>query len=239
ATAMVEKGRKLGRPMVEGTWIIDDLGEGDLQFDNGICGLAMIAAYELSGDEGFLESARRAAEWAITRPLVPNWNYNAFSARLLARLYVTTRDSRYLEEARRKFQLGVLPGQTETGRWLDPHNARTPYHAILATALVDYVEALELAVAPDAADVRSALVLALDNLALQTIAYGASNVHELLPLEAFYRGVKLGGARSDWCDAVKVNLNVLTPELCARFARELGHLPETLPYGILALDHDR
>lgn len=235
AAALVERGRKQGRTMVEGVWIIDDLGSGDLQFDNGVCGLLMFAAHALTGEAAFRDSGVRAAAWALSRPLVPNWNYNAFSARLLARAYLATRDPRFLAAARRKFELGVLPGQTESGRWFDPHNARTQYHSILCTALADYVEllsAIDDAALPRA---RQALALALDNLAAQTIAYGASNVHEMLSLEAFYRGTTVLGRRMDWDRAVRVNLNVLVTEIRAKLLRELRRLPEALPFGLLQL----
>lgn len=235
ATERVAEGRRLGRTMTEGVWMIDDLDRGDLQFDHGVSGLAMLAGFALTHEKEFLDSARRAGDWAMTRPLVPNWNYNAFSARLLARLYLATREPRYLEAARRKFELGVLPGQTETGRWLDPHNARTQYHAILATALADYVEVLAVARLPEEAAARRALERALDNLAAQTRAFGPSNIHEMLPVEAFARGLAVGGDRAAWRDALADSLRPLSPTLCRRFEREIGHLPEPIPLGLLAL----
>lgn len=235
AAERVAEGQRLGRTMTEGVWMIEDLDHGDLQFDNGVCGLALLEGYALTKDATFLDSARRAGEWAITRPLVTNWNYNAFSARLLARLYLVTRESRYLDAARHKFELGVLPGQTETGRWLDPHNARTQYHSILTTALADYVEALAAAQAPEESAARHALDLALDNLAAQTLAFGPSNVHEMLPVEALARGLVVCGDRVEWRAALITSLRSLTPAICQRFAREVGHLPEPIPLGLRTL----
>ncbi|MBI5424526.1 MAG: hypothetical protein HZA32_10625 [Opitutae bacterium] len=235
AAERVAEGQRLGRTMTEGVWMIEDLDHGDLQFDNGVCGLALLSGYALTHDATLLDSARRAGEWAMQRPLVTNWNYNAFSARLLARLYLVTRESRYLDAARRKFELGVLPGQTETGRWLDPHNARTQYHSILATALADYVEALAAAHAPEEPAARRALELALDNLAAQTRAFGPSNVHEMLPVEALARGLAVCGDRVEWRAALIMSLRSLTPAICQRFAREVGHLPEPIPLGLRTL----
>lgn len=235
AAERVAEGQRLGRTMTEGVWMIEDLDHGDLQFDNGVCGLALLEGYALTKDATLLDSARRAGEWAMTRPLVTNWNYNAFSARLLARLYLATREARYLDAARRKFELGVLPGQTETGRWLDPHNARTQYHSILATALADYVEALAAAQAPEEPAARHALVLALDNLAAQTRAFGPSNVHEMLPVEALARGLVVCGDRVEWRAALIMSLRSLTPAICQRFAHEVGHLPEPIPLGLRTL----
>lgn len=235
AANLVTEGRRLGHTMTEGVWIIDDLGRGDLQFDNGVSGLALLAGYALTHDASMLESARRAGEWAIKCPLVPNWNYNAFSARLLARLYLATSEQRYMEAARRKFELGVLPGQTETGRWLDPHNARTQYHSILATALADYVEALAAAKHPGESAGRRALELAIDNLAAQTRSFGASNIHEMLPVETFARGLAVGGDRDEWRAALVQSLRTLSPAVRQRFVREVGHLPEPIPMGLRAL----
>jgi hypothetical protein len=235
ARKIVERGQQQGRTMVEGVWIIDDLDGGDLQFDNGVCGLLMFEAHALTGDVAFLASAVRAVEWALTRPLVPNWNYNAFSARLLARAHLATKEPRFLDAARRKFELGVLPGQTETGRWFDPHNARTQYHAILCTALADYVELLAAIGAPELPRAREAATRALDNLAAQTLAFGASNAHEMLSLEAFHRGTVVLGRRADWDRATQVTLNVLTTDLRARMISDLHHLPEPIPLGLLQL----
>ncbi|MBI5689812.1 MAG: hypothetical protein HZC55_06905 [Verrucomicrobia bacterium] len=235
AAALVARGRKEGRTMTEGAWIIEDLGGGDLQFDNGVCGLAMLEAHALTGDRAFLASAVRAAEWAATRPLVPNWNYNAFSARLLARTHLATREERFLAAARRKFDLGVLPGQTATGRWFDPHNARTQYHAILCTALADYVELLEKSSSPDLARVRTAVTRALDNLAAQTLAFGVSNASEMLSLEAFHRGTFVLGRHPDWDRATLVTLNVIASNLRTKLLADSRRLPETIPFGLLQL----
>lgn len=235
AAALVERGRKLGRIMVEGPWIVDDLGEGDLQFDNGVCGLAMLEAHALTGERAFLESAVRAADWALARPLVPNWNYNAFSARLLARAYLATREPRFLDAARRTFALGVLPGQTETGRWFDPHNARTQYHAILATALSDHVELLAAVGAPERETAARALSLALDSLAAQALAFGPSNPHELLALEALQRGTEVLSPKAVWDRAAGLFLSVLATDLRERIVAGAGHLPETTPFGLLQL----
>ncbi len=235
ARKIVERGQKEGRTMVEGVWIVDDLGGGDLQFDNGVCGLTMFAAHALTGEETFRASGIRAAEWALARPLVPNWNYNAFAARLLARAHLVTKEPRFLDAARRCFALGVLPGQTETGRWFDPHNARTQYHAILSTALADYVELLTAVKDPALPTARQAAIRALDNLAAQTLAFGASNVHEMLSLEAFQRGTAIIGRHADWDRATQVTLNVLASDLRRKMLADLGHLPEPVPFGLLQL----
>ena len=217
AARIVEQGRQEGRRMVENGWIIDDLGDGGLNFDNGLCGVVLLDAYRVTGDKRYLASARRAAEWAIDRPLVLNWNYNCFSGWLLAKLYRATSEERYLNEATRIFKYGVLPGQMSNGRWVDQHNARIQYHSVMLRSLIDYYGALKQADAPYADTVKNHIELGLDNLAAQITTYGASNVHELLSLDALCLGLSAFGDRPRWRQAVNVNVNTL----CGRFLLEL------------------
>lgn len=127
--------------MLRNGWVIDDGHDGGLQFDNGECGVALVEIYELTKDRKYLDAAIRSADWAIRRPLVPNWNYNSFSVSLLARTHRVTGETKYLEAATKKALLGVIPGQlTEgphAGRWNDAHNARPAYHYIMLRSLAE------------------------------------------------------------------------------------------------------
>jgi len=138
--------------VVRNGWVFDDAGDGGLQFDNGECGGAMLALYGVTKDDRYLVSARRAADWAATRPLCTNWNYNSFSVFLLAKMYGVTQEAKYLDAAVHKARLGVIPGQLvdgpHVGRWLDPHNARPAYHYIMMRALAQ----LAAVIPPDHAD---------------------------------------------------------------------------------------
>jgi len=123
-------------------WCIDDAGIGDdggLQIENAVCAIGVLDLYEATQDEKYLRSAKAAGDWAMKRECVPNWNYNSFSVWLLAELHRVTGDARYLDSAKEKTRLGVLPGQLadgpREGRWLDPHNARPNYHYILTRSL--------------------------------------------------------------------------------------------------------
>ena len=120
-------------------WIIDDLGGGDLYFDNGLGGTAVLAMYEETKEEKYLKSAKAAADWAMKQPCVPNWNYNSFSVHFLAQMYRVTKETTYLDAAKEKCRLGILPGQLTSGpnagRWADPHNAKLVYHFILLRGL--------------------------------------------------------------------------------------------------------
>ncbi len=142
-----EKAGKLGE-VVRNGWAFDDLGDGGLQFDNGECGVAMFELYELTKDVRHLESARKAADWAMARPLCSNWNYNSFSVHLLAKAHAVTGEPKYLDAAIHKARLGVIPGQlTEgprAGRWMDAHNARPAYHYIMMCALAQLAAEMPL-----------------------------------------------------------------------------------------------
>ena len=163
--AQAEKAGRLGEITRNG-WVFEDLGDGGLQFDNGECGVAMLELHAITGEQRYLDSARRAADWALARPLCAKWNYNSFSVRLLARAFRSTGDARYLEAAVRKARVGVLPGQLEdgprAGRWFDPHNARPAYHYIMMGALGELV-----AVMPASHENRPEILRAL-SLGLKT-----------------------------------------------------------------------
>jgi hypothetical protein len=133
---IVEQGRARGITMVENGWIIEDLGDGGLQFDNGLCGAAIVMAYQTLRDEKYLEAASRCMQYVQRVPVVPNWNYNSFSARFLAYLYGVTRDNDVLDLLAEKLELGVLPGMMENGRYFDAHNAKAVYHLIIVESLL-------------------------------------------------------------------------------------------------------
>ena len=118
---------------------------------------------------------------------MPNWNYNAFSVSLLAEAFRGTGDRRYLSNALHKAKAGVLPGQARNGRWMDPHNARTPYHLILLRSLNDL--RIAMAKEPGAArtEIDTAAALAVDALIVEFEALGVTNtsfaLHEFNPPE--------------------------------------------------------
>jgi hypothetical protein len=146
AERQLARAEKKGLDVVKNGWAVEDTDDGGLQFDNGECGLAMFALYEATQDKKYLDSALRSAEWATRRPLVVNWNYNAFSVRLLARAYLVTGRQSFLDRATQKALLGVIPGQLTSGdnkgRWGDAHNARSTYHYIMMDSLGELMRAM-------------------------------------------------------------------------------------------------
>ena len=133
-----EKEGKLDQ-VVKNGWAVEDFSDGGLQFDNGLAGVALVRLFEATKDDKYKKAALRAADWAAKRPVVTNWNYNSFSVFLLAEVHRVTGEKKYLEAAKKKARLGVLPGQlTEgprKGRWADAHNARPAYHYIMIRGL--------------------------------------------------------------------------------------------------------
>lgn len=145
--------------VVHNGWIVDDMDDGGLQFDNGVAGVAMIGLYRSTHEKKYLEAARHSADWAVSQKMVPNWNYNSFSVYLLASFYAETREPQYLAVARKKALIGVIPGQmtdgARIGRWLDPHNARPAYHYIMMRALATLAAVLPMDDSDRATVVRS------------------------------------------------------------------------------------
>jgi len=188
--------------IVVNDWIPDDRTDGGLQFDNGLCGRALISAWELTKDARYLDAARKSGDWAMSRPLVANWNYNAFSVGLLARLATTTGDAKYLDAAVRKADVGVLPGQMPGGRWFDAHNACVVYHNILLRDLLELVHALPAnhAFRPTLLD---ALTRGLNQAAEETLSRGFTGTWT----DNFARGLQWIGENKTWRDALNANLN--------------------------------
>jgi hypothetical protein len=183
-------------------WISNDFGDGGLQFDNGLCGGALVSVWELTHDDRYLAAAKRVGDWASAQPLVSNWNYNAFSAGLLARLARATGETDYLTAAVEKAEVGVLPGQMPSGRWFDHHNACAVYHNIILRELLDLYAAL-----PSDHNfrepLRDALVRGLDQASGETLARGYTGTWT----DNFARALVVLGENGQWRAALNVNLN--------------------------------
>ncbi len=191
--------------IVVNDWIPDDFSDGGLQFDNGLCGRALVSAWELTRDERYLDAALKSGDWAITRPLVSNWNYNAFSVGLLARLAEVTQGEqkeKYLAAAVRKAEIGVLPGQMPGGRWFDAHNACAVYHNILMRELLELLHVLP-ANHPFRPTLLDAVNRGLNQAAEETLAHGFTGTWT----DNFARGLMWIGESKAWRDALNVNLN--------------------------------
>jgi len=148
AEAFMRRAERAGQlePLIRNGWMVNDLGDGGLQFDNGEAGVALLHLYEKTQQPQLLESVLKSADWAWQQPMVLNWNYNSFTVYLLAETYRVTGKEEYLAEAKERALVSMLPGQLKAGpqigRWMDPHNARPAYHYIMIRALLALVEVL-------------------------------------------------------------------------------------------------
>jgi hypothetical protein len=222
--------RQYPEDFVDG-WIVEDHGDGGLQFDNGVCAVAMLAAYAQRGEDRYLDSARRACAWTLTRPVVLNWNYNAFSVWALARYTRVSGDHRFVDAAVERLELGVLPGQLPSGRWMDRHNARTVYHAIILRAMAELYGAL-----PEAHPVRPRLREAIEraerSLVDEVLAHGATDAdHSLSALSAVERSL---GADARRARAIRVIGNAMYAHLVEPGGTFLDDLTLLAVGGLLA-----
>jgi hypothetical protein len=190
----VKQARKDGvlDQVVSNGWIVDDRGKGDLQFDNGLSGEAMLAWYAAAPNPAFLDSAKRAGDWAMAQPLSTNFNYNGFTAAFLARLGQSTGETRYTDEAVARIRLGVLPGMIANGpfagHWIDPHNERLVYRLIMIRQLATVASVLPKD-APDRAFIAARLQIALNaaedqQRAIKKVAHPETSMKAYCALEA-------------------------------------------------------
>ena len=218
--------RRKPEALVDG-WIVDDLN-GDLRYDNGICGVALVEAYEATKEKKYLEGARKACDWVVKRPLSTNWNYNAFSVWLLARYARAGGGKRYLDAALEILKIGVLPGQMRNGRWWDPHNARLVYHGIIVRGMLEAYRALDEAHG-FRESLRDSLTRALDNAAAQIRKNGASS--NSTTTEVLSRALMIFGPDERWEEALNINVNAGLHVMRDRRAPNVGiYLPHYIRY---------
>ena len=139
---MIEKLVAKDPDAIQDGWVVVPDPEGSSQFDAGECGIALLRAGTILKNEDWKRAGLKAADWAMSAPLVTNFNYNAFSVSLLCEAHRVSGEKKYLDAAWKKYQFGVAPGQAANGRWIDAHNARTVYHVILLRSQHDLLEAL-------------------------------------------------------------------------------------------------
>jgi hypothetical protein len=117
--------------VLQNGWIIDDNNSGEFKFDAGVIANAFYEAYQLTGNNSYKTTCLSIADYLMTLKLNLNYNYNSFVSLGLTRAYQITNNSDYLNRAILNVQYGILPGQTENGRWADGHNAKSIYHNII------------------------------------------------------------------------------------------------------------
>ncbi len=134
---IIEKQVDQDEKSIREGWVIVPFPDGGSYYDTGESGIALLRAGETLSNLRWTQAGLLAAEWVISQPVVPNWNDNGFTISLLAQAYRVSKEKKYLEAAVEKFKLGLLPGQLDTGGWMDPQNARIMNHGILLRACND------------------------------------------------------------------------------------------------------
>jgi hypothetical protein len=112
-------------------WIVDDKGSGQFKFDAGVIADAYYQAYLYTNKLNYKNIAVSIGNYLINLKFNTNYNYNSFVSLGLTRAFQLTNDSTYLKRAITNIRYGVLPGQLSNGRWVDGHNAKSIYHAII------------------------------------------------------------------------------------------------------------
>ncbi len=227
---LLDEAMKRNITILEKGWIIDDLGTGALQFDNGETAAILLHGYEVTHENKYLDSAKKALEWSMKRPLVINWNYNSYPAWALARMYRLTNEKPYLETATKFFKYGVLPGQLDDGHWFDPHNAMSTYQSLMLRNLTEYYLALKQAKDPYADEIKKDIIAGINHLASIITTYGSNPTQrwQVLELDTISLGLMVYGDNPNWenaanivvndlCKYSKENPNVLLPETFAQY----------------------
>ena len=142
AASVVEAMVKQRPDSVKDGWVVAVDPAGMALAETGACGVALAVAGQALGRSDWSQAALKAADWAMAQPCMPHFVANAASAGLLARSYLDTKQDKYLDGLTGKLTLGVLPGQAENGRWIDPYSATTSNHLTILRALQDSWEAI-------------------------------------------------------------------------------------------------
>jgi hypothetical protein len=160
---------------VKDGWVIHVDPFGMAQTETGACAVALSTASKALGRPEWSQAAQKAADWALSQPSLPNFVANAASAGLLARAYLDARQDRHLAGLARKLTSGLLPGQVENGRWIDPSSATTPSHLTILRALHDSWEAIPADREDLRRDLKKSIDRAMTSLLVECVALGVPN----------------------------------------------------------------
>lgn len=162
-------------------WIVAPLPDGSSVSDAAECGIALLRAGAAVQTEAWTKAGLRAVEWVRSSPPGPDAHRNAAAVSLFAEAYRVTADKAHATAAWQRYSLGVAPGQTTSGRWVDPTDARTANHLLLIRGLLDLEDVLPGG--KDREAVAAAATRAIDALADEIVEIGvpstANTVQEL------------------------------------------------------------
>jgi hypothetical protein len=113
-------------------WIISDRGTGEFKFDAGVIGAAFAEAFLFTGDTNYRNAAIRTSHYLDSLNYNTNYNYNTFQAYGIALgAHVQGTNISQFIAADSVLRYSVVPGQIASGMWMDGHNAKPVYHAII------------------------------------------------------------------------------------------------------------
>jgi hypothetical protein len=121
-------------------WLVAAFTDGSSQVDAAECGIALLRAAQAFKNAEWTGAGLKAAGWSAKFATVPTFHFNACSISLLCAAFESKGEQKYLDSAMGKYRLGIAPGQTANGRWLDPESARTGNHLALIRCLHDLAD---------------------------------------------------------------------------------------------------
>jgi hypothetical protein len=176
-------------------WLLVPDPAGSSQIDAAECGIAMLRAGAAFKQADWTAAGRKAAEWILSQPCVPAFHCNAVAISLLCEAKRQTGGAMFLEGARSKYRIGIAPGRGATGRWVDPHEARTDNHLLFIRALNDLIEALPEGRHRD--DIAIALARAIESFLDEAEKLGApATGHTIQELDRYLRLTKTPDPRA-------------------------------------------
>ncbi|MEL7488076.1 MAG: hypothetical protein AAGJ87_12765, partial [Pseudomonadota bacterium] len=195
----------LDEAVVNGWFVVDAVPQ-EYFFDTGRVGEALAELHAIDPQPEYATWAEAAIGWHETQPMSVNFNYNAFLVLHLSQMTLSSGDTRHLNGALDRALYGVLPGMIAdgdfAGHWVDPHNERFAYRAIMTRALTQLSHALALH--PDAASnddrnrIFSAAQTALTALEAEMIdAEGVASPEEMVEIYLDLEAARDAGAPID------------------------------------------
>lgn len=162
-------------------WIVVPFPDGMSQVDASECGIALLRAGIDYKNAEWIQAGLAAATWSKDSPLTANFVHNAYSVSLLCAASKAKPNDKFREAAWQTFSRGVVPGQTTTGRLIDPRNARTANQFVFIRAIQDLREVLPAATESESLNrvLQLAIVTVLDEADKLGVPMTSHTVQEL------------------------------------------------------------
>ncbi len=148
---------------VRNGWIVqpEETFIPNLYYDHGYALVSLVRVYKRTHQASILEAIRRGADWILGKPYTLNVNYLSEVSKGLCYAYGVTGDKHYLAEALKMYKEVILPHQTNSGQWDDPHNGKLVYHGFIVSGLIALIKNLPPD-HPDFTEINNSLTKALE-----------------------------------------------------------------------------